>query len=206
MLGPPLMVDAVADPLMHLVRNSLDHGIETPEKRIAAGKNPCGTLTLKAFHQGGNVVIEVSDDGGGLSRSSAALSFAAGVASVAAIEELEILHDYAQFAAFLAGLLVIPLVQLQAAFGGLGVQLIERRDLAAVERQVPADALGERSELLMLYAMCGFANLGSVGMVIAGVSALAPSRREEIVQLSLWSIIPGNLSTCMTAAVVGLLP
>ncbi len=71
---------------------------------------------------------------------------------------------------------------------------------------LPADALGERSELLMLYAMCGFANLGSVGMVIAGVSALAPSRREEIVQLSLWSIIPGNLSTCMTAAVVGLLP
>jgi CNT family concentrative nucleoside transporter len=71
---------------------------------------------------------------------------------------------------------------------------------------LPADALGERSELLMLYAMCGFANLGSVGMVIAGVSALAPSRREEIVQLSLWSIIPGNLATCMTAAVVGLLP
>jgi CNT family concentrative nucleoside transporter len=71
---------------------------------------------------------------------------------------------------------------------------------------LPADALGPRSELLMLYAMCGFANLGSVGMVIAGVSALAPSRREEIVQLSLWSIIPGNLSTCMTAAVVGLLP
>jgi CNT family concentrative nucleoside transporter len=71
---------------------------------------------------------------------------------------------------------------------------------------LPPEALGERSELLMLYAMCGFANLGSVGMVIAAVSALAPSRREEIVQLSLWSIIPGNLATCMTAAVVGLLP
>jgi CNT family concentrative nucleoside transporter len=71
---------------------------------------------------------------------------------------------------------------------------------------LPADALTDRSKLLMVYAMCGFANLGSVGMMIAGVSALAPSRRDEIVQLSLWSIIPGTLSTCMTAAVVGLLP
>ncbi|MDH4285321.1 MAG: Hpt domain-containing protein, partial [Gallionellaceae bacterium] len=62
------LIEKISDPMTHLVRNSLDHGIETPEKRIAAGKNPCGTLTLKAFHQGGNVVIEVSDDGGGLSR------------------------------------------------------------------------------------------------------------------------------------------
>jgi concentrative nucleoside transporter, CNT family len=71
---------------------------------------------------------------------------------------------------------------------------------------LPANALSDRSKLLMVYAMCGFANFGSVGMMIAGVSALAPSRRDEIVQLSLWSIIPGTLSTCMTAAVVGLLP
>ncbi len=71
---------------------------------------------------------------------------------------------------------------------------------------LPADALSERSKLLMVYAMCGFANLGSVGMMIAGVSALAPSRRDEIVELSLLSIIPGTLSTCMTAAVVGVLP
>jgi CNT family concentrative nucleoside transporter len=71
---------------------------------------------------------------------------------------------------------------------------------------LPPDALTPRSELLMLYAMCGFANLSSVGMVIAGVSALAPARRDEIVELSLRSIIPGTLSTCMTAAVVGLLP
>ena len=62
------LIEKISDPMTHLVRNSLDHGIESPEKRIAAGKNPCGTLTLKASHQGGNIVIEVSDDGGGLSR------------------------------------------------------------------------------------------------------------------------------------------
>jgi two-component system, chemotaxis family, sensor kinase CheA len=63
------LIEKITDPMTHLVRNSLDHGIETPEKRIAAGKNPKGTLTLKASHQGGNVVIEVIDDGGGLNRA-----------------------------------------------------------------------------------------------------------------------------------------
>ncbi|MDX9706691.1 MAG: chemotaxis protein CheW [Azospira sp.] len=62
------LIERIADPLTHLIRNSLDHGIEAPEKRIAAGKSPTGTITLKAAHQGGNVVIEVGDDGAGLDR------------------------------------------------------------------------------------------------------------------------------------------
>ncbi|MDR0777771.1 MAG: chemotaxis protein CheW [Azonexus sp.] len=62
------LVERIADPLTHLIRNSLDHGIEMPEARLAAGKNPIGTITLKASHQGGNVVIEVGDDGAGLPR------------------------------------------------------------------------------------------------------------------------------------------
>lgn len=63
------LIEKIADPLTHLIRNSLDHGIETPEKRIAAGKPAHGTITLNAFHQGGNIVIEVADDGGGLNRA-----------------------------------------------------------------------------------------------------------------------------------------
>jgi len=62
------LIEKVSDPLTHLVRNSLDHGIETPDERIAKGKNPVGTITLRAAHQGGNIVIEVSDDGAGLNR------------------------------------------------------------------------------------------------------------------------------------------
>ncbi len=62
------LIEKIADPLTHLVRNSLDHGIENPEKRLAAGKPAKGTITLQAAHQGGNVVIEVSDDGAGLNR------------------------------------------------------------------------------------------------------------------------------------------
>ncbi len=62
------LIEKIADPLNHLVRNSLDHGIESPDRRLAAGKPATGTITLRAFHQGGNIVIEVADDGAGLNR------------------------------------------------------------------------------------------------------------------------------------------
>jgi two-component system chemotaxis sensor kinase CheA len=60
------MVEHLADPLMHLVRNAADHGLETTEQRLAQGKSAHGTITLAARHQGGNVVVDISDDGNGL--------------------------------------------------------------------------------------------------------------------------------------------
>jgi two-component system chemotaxis sensor kinase CheA len=60
------IIDGIADPIMHLVRNSMDHGVETPAERIAAGKNPKGTVTLSAQNTGGEILITVSDDGKGL--------------------------------------------------------------------------------------------------------------------------------------------
>lgn len=62
------LIERIIDPLTHLVRNSLDHGIEPPESRLAAGKPACGNLTLTAEHQGGNICIAVTDDGAGLNR------------------------------------------------------------------------------------------------------------------------------------------
>lgn len=62
------LIERIIDPLTHLVRNSIDHGIEIPAVRMAAGKSETGRLSLSAGHQGGNIVIEVSDDGGGLNR------------------------------------------------------------------------------------------------------------------------------------------
>ena len=63
------LIERIIDPLTHLVRNSLDHGIEMPEDRVAAGKSPVGNLILSAEHQGGNICIEVTDDGAGLNRA-----------------------------------------------------------------------------------------------------------------------------------------
>lgn len=62
------VMEKIGDPLVHLVRNSLDHGLETPAERRAAGKPETGIITLNAYHQGGNITIEISDDGRGLNR------------------------------------------------------------------------------------------------------------------------------------------
>ena len=60
------IIEAIKDPLVHLVRNSCDHGIEPPEIRVRAGKSPQGRLTLRAYHEGGQVNIEIGDDGAGI--------------------------------------------------------------------------------------------------------------------------------------------
>jgi two-component system chemotaxis sensor kinase CheA len=62
------IVDKIADPLVHMIRNSIDHGIEEPQDRARAGKNPAGQIKLRAFHQSGNIVIEIEDDGKGLNK------------------------------------------------------------------------------------------------------------------------------------------
>lgn len=62
------VLEKIGDPLVHLVRNAIDHGLETPEERVAAGKPETGTLRMDARHEGGNVVVEVVDDGAGLRR------------------------------------------------------------------------------------------------------------------------------------------
>ena len=65
--------------------------------------------------------------------------------------------------------------------------------------------LSERSRLLMTYALCGFANFGSLGIMIGGLSTMCPERRAEIVSLGMKSIVAGTLATCLTAATVGLI-
>lgn len=65
-----MVVEQIADPLMHLVRNSLDHGLETPEQRLAANKDAQGTIQLNAYHDSGSIVIEISDDGKGLNKAA----------------------------------------------------------------------------------------------------------------------------------------
>lgn len=80
-------------------------------------------------------------------------------------------------------------------------ELIAYLDLAAL----PPDALSERSKLILVYAMCGFANLGSLGIMIGGLSALAPERQAEVVSLGGRSLISGTLATVLTGTLVGLI-
>jgi CNT family concentrative nucleoside transporter len=80
-------------------------------------------------------------------------------------------------------------------------ELIAYLDLAAL----PEGALSPRSRLILIYAMCGFANFGSLGIMIGGLATLVPERRGEVVGLGLKALVAGTLATCMTGAVVGLL-
>jgi len=113
------------------------------------------------------------------------------------------------------GWLFFPLVWLygipaaEAADAGalLGTKTILNEFIAYLKLSaLPEGTLSERSRLIMVYAMCGFANLGSVGIMIAGVSGMVPERRAEIVELSLKSLVSGTLASGMTGAVVGMLP
>jgi CNT family concentrative nucleoside transporter len=70
---------------------------------------------------------------------------------------------------------------------------------------LPADALSPRSRVILLYAMCGFANFGSLGIMIGGLATMAPTRRDEVVALGLRSIVSGTLATCILGAIVGIL-
>jgi len=106
----------------------------------------------------------------------------------------------------LAWLMGIPAAEMATAGALLGTKTVLNELLAYLQlAALPPEALSERSRLIMSYGLCGFANFGSLGILIAGLSAMAPERRGEVVALGWRAMAAGTLSTCLTAAVVGLL-
>ena len=88
----------------------------------------------------------------------------------------------------------------------LGTKVVLNELVAYIEMsQLPPGSLGERGGLIMAYSICGFANFGSLGIMIGGIGAIVPSRRLEIAQLGLKSILAGTMATCMTGAIAGLI-
>ena len=103
-------------------------------------------------------------------------------------------------------LMGIPWSQSWAAGELMGTKMVINELVAYINlSQLSPDALSQRSLVIMTYAMCGFANPGSLGIMIGGLGTMAPERRAEVVSLGLRSIVAGTLSTCMTGALVGLL-
>ena len=105
-----------------------------------------------------------------------------------------------------AGLIGIPWAEATTAGGLIGTkivlnELIAYLDLAAI----PASELSDRSRIILLYALCSFANFGSVGIMLAGMVAMAPERKAELVALGLKSLVAATIATCMTGAVVALI-
>jgi CNT family concentrative nucleoside transporter len=103
-------------------------------------------------------------------------------------------------------LMGIPWAEAPTAGALMGIKTILNEFVAYLKlAALPVDALSDRSRLIMLYAMCGFANFGSLGIMIGGLATMAPERRDDVVSLGFKSIISGTLSTCLIGAIVGML-
>jgi CNT family concentrative nucleoside transporter len=103
-------------------------------------------------------------------------------------------------------LMGVPWSEALAAGALMGIKTILNEFLAYLRlAALPPGTLSDRSEIIMTYAMCGFANFGSLGILIGGLSTMVPERRDEVVALGLKSIVAGTLATCCTGAVVGIL-
>jgi concentrative nucleoside transporter, CNT family len=103
-------------------------------------------------------------------------------------------------------LMGIPWEHAATAGSLMGMKTILNEFIAYIElSNLPSDALDARSRLIMLYGLCGFANFGSLGIMIAGLATMAPERRADVVSLGIKSIVSGTLATCLLGAMVGLL-
>lgn len=103
-------------------------------------------------------------------------------------------------------LMGIPWSEARVTGSLMGIKTVLNELLAYQELStLSSDVLSERSRLIMTYAMCGFANLGSLGIMIGGIGAMVPERRKEVVNLGMKSIVAGTIATCMTGAVVGII-
>jgi concentrative nucleoside transporter, CNT family len=103
-------------------------------------------------------------------------------------------------------LMGVPWSEAFTAGSLMGIKTVLNELIAYLElAKLPADALDPHSRLIMLYAMCGFANFGSLGIMISGLTVIAPERRADIISLGGKSIVSGTLTTCLLGAIVGVL-
>ncbi len=99
----------------------------------------------------------------------------------------------------------VPWAEAPTAGALMGTKTILNELLAYLEMaRLPADALSPHSRLIMIYALCGFANFGSLGLMIGGLGTMVPERRGDIVALGMKSIVSGTIATCLTGAVAGI--
>ena len=100
----------------------------------------------------------------------------------------------------------LPLSEVLTGGALLGTKAVLNELIAYIDMsRLPEDALSQRSRLIMTYALCGFANFSSIGIMIGGLGAMVPERRKEIIELAPKTLISGTLATCLTGAVVGVL-
>ncbi|MFK8053465.1 MAG: chemotaxis protein CheA [Woeseiaceae bacterium] len=159
------VLERMMDPLVHLVRNALDHGLETPSERLAAGKSETGELTLNAFHKSGAVIIEIVDDGHGIDRDKVfAIAVKRGVVS----EDDELTDDQINQLIFAPGFSTAALVS-DVSGRGVGMDVVRRNILDLGGRIEIKSVMGEgttiRIRLPLTLAILEGQMIGSAGQV-----------------------------------------
>jgi concentrative nucleoside transporter, CNT family len=103
-------------------------------------------------------------------------------------------------------LIGVPWAESAEAAALMGTKTVLNEFVAFLDlAKLPGEALGPQARLIVTYALCGFANFGSLGILVGGLGAMVPERRREITELGLRSILSGTIATCMSGAIAGLL-
>ncbi len=181
------MVEQIADPLIHMIRNSVDHGIETPEERKLAGKSQEGTISIKAYHQGGNVVIELSDDGRGLNRDRI-LQKALEKGLISDKDQLSD-HDIYNLI-FLPGFSTAPKVT-EISGRGVGMDVV-RRNIEAMRGKVRIDSVFGKGTTFHMMLPLTLA-------IIDGMLVVCGEERYILPSLSVLELIKPDRSMLFTA-------
>jgi two-component system chemotaxis sensor kinase CheA len=174
------VVERIADPLTHLVRNSMDHGIESMEERLARGKPAIGTVTLNAYHDSGSVVIEVSDDGGGLKRDK----ILAKAIQRGLVEEERSLNDNEVFAfIFEAGFSTADMVT-NLSGRGVGMDVV-KRNITALRGTVAISSEAERGTTVTVRLPLTLAIINGFQVAVGTSSFVLPlDSIEECIEFS----------------------
>ena len=162
------LIESIADPLTHLVRNSIDHGIEMPETRRALGKPAAGRIELRAYHQGGNVVIEVEDDGAGLNRGRIlAKAKERGLAVHDEMSDQEVFQ-----LVFEAGFSTAEQVT-EVSGRGVGMDVV-RRNIDALGGRVEIDSTAGRGTRITVRLPLTLAILDGMTVAVGGAAYILP--------------------------------
>jgi len=163
------VIEKIGDPLKHLIRNSLDHGLETPDERQAAGKSPKGTLELKAAHEGGSVVIEVIDDGHGIPRDKV---LAKAIAKGLVPEDQELTDEQIYRLIFQAGFSTAEQV---SSLSGRGVGMdVVKRNVDELRGSVDVESEEGKGSVLRIRLPLTLAIIEGMVVAVSGQAYIVP--------------------------------
>ena len=166
------VVEALSDPLVHMIRNAIDHGIESPEQRLAAGKNAAGTITLRAYHDRGEIVLQISDDGAGIQRDKIRARAVQAGLQPEAMSDRELVDLI-----FMPGFSTADAVT-GTSGRGVGMDVV-RRNIEKVRGQIFIESSAEKGTVVSIRLPLTLAVIPGFGVRVGGEAFVIPMSAVE---------------------------